>query len=92
LKTKVHNILAKSLKTKQKLPVAESFRLVDYCLTLLTAIVEQPADMDPVPNYFYFSGYLSGILLGDKPVQPWPFHKVSALDFNSAGVLSLHVV
>jgi hypothetical protein len=55
-------------------------------MSVLAAIIEHPSEfmvspgeeaISRVPNYFYFSGYLSGILLGDKPVQQWPFNKVS---------------
>lgn len=55
-------------------------------MSVLAAIIEHPSEfmvspgeeaLSRVPNYFYFSGYLSGILLGDKPVQQWPFNKVS---------------
>lgn len=93
-KAKVNKIIATSLlpssdgakassgRTKRR----EGFGLMEYCMQLLTSIIDQQSEFmlstpqnDTVPNYFYFSGYLSGILLGDKPVQSWPFNKVSSL-------------
>jgi hypothetical protein len=93
VKTKVNKILASSILTPCKPPVNEGYSLIDYCISLLSAIIDQPVEfMGDVPNYFYFSGYLSGILLGDKPVQQWPFIKVSHSRSNQSGFCSMHVV
>jgi len=67
--------MATNLFSDQKpKPEFNGYALVDYCTALLHAIIEQQSDFvvqssndERVPNYFYFSGYLSGILLGDKP-------------------------
>jgi hypothetical protein len=41
-------------------------------LNLLAAMLEQSSIAQ---SYFYFNGFLSGIYLNHKTVQPWPFHK-----------------
>ena len=55
------------------------YERIDYCTRLLRAIVTRKREVGPL-NYFFFSGYLSGILLNSKPLQNWPFVKVSTLE------------
>lgn len=50
------------------------YERIDYCTRMITAIVTRKREMGP-QNYFFFSGYLSGILLNSKPLQAWPFVK-----------------
>ena len=57
-------------------PSLEGYAKLDYCTRMLQAIVSRSREIGPL-NYFYFSGYLSGILLNSKPLQNWPFVKVS---------------
>jgi hypothetical protein len=50
-------------------------------MKLLKSMVEQHRDIGP-DNYFYFSGYMSGILLNSKQqlTQQWPFGKGFAVN------------
>lgn len=50
------------------------YNRINYCTRLLQAIVTRKREAGPL-NYFFFSGYLSGILLNSKPLQSWPFVK-----------------
>ena len=71
------NMPSSSSKSKKKaLNEFEGYDRVEYATRLLKAIVKREPEVGP-QNYFYFSGYLSGILLNSKPLQSWPFIKVS---------------
>ena len=79
MKTKVNKIIAREKSKRAVLDETsefEGYSRINYCTKMLQAIVEQKAETGP-SNYFFFSGYLSGILLNSKPLQHWPFVKVS---------------
>ena len=71
--TKMHakwHSLASAKETDQVIDslektVDKSYSKVLYSMKLLKSIVEQHRDIGP-QNYFYFSGYMSGILLNSK--------------------------
>jgi len=50
---------------KFELLANKAYHKVLYCMKLLKSMVEQHRDIGP-QNYFYFSGYMSGILLNSK--------------------------
>ena len=62
-------------------PSMEGYDRIDYCTRVIQAIVTRKREIGP-QNYFFFSGYLSGILLNSKPLQNWPFMKVSVLSHS----------
>jgi len=75
-KVKAHGLSGKpQTKTQQEPPSLEGYERIDYCTRMLKAIVTRHREVGP-QNYFFFSGYLSGILLNSKPLQLWPFVKV----------------
>lgn len=63
-------------KTGAQVTTMEGYDRIDYCIRILKAMVTRKLEVGP-QNYFFFSGYLSGILLNSKPLQNWPFMKVS---------------
>lgn len=105
-KVKAHGLLGPSKSSSKSKKQASSLQMegyerIDYCTRMLQAIVTKNSETGP-QNYFFFSGYLSGILLNSKPLQIWPFVKVSSNishnvsqsnSFNlSIGLFHLHVV
>ena len=67
---------SKGKTNKDPCYIMQGYERIDYCTRMLQAIVTRKRDIGP-QNYFFFSGYLSGILLNSKPLQTWPFVKVS---------------
>ena len=69
-KTKVNKIIAKAKAKRVMLDDSndyEGYARINYCTKMLHAIMEQKNELGP-QNYFFFSGYLSGILLNSKPL------------------------
>lgn len=80
-RVKAHGLLGQQVSPatgeKKSSSSMQGYERIDYCTRMLQAIVTHHREVGP-QNYFYFSGYLSGILLNSKPLQLWPFVKVSS--------------
>ena len=73
VKCSVFHIKKRALASDLEQEDSAGFKQMDYSLRLLHAIVTKRREIGP-RDYFYFSGYLSGILLNSKN-KPWPFAK-----------------